>query len=570
MNQFTPPDRHAADYAFMLPDALTFAQLIARLGDDAAITGTRKRDMISGLRRVADALNRAPHEVVADPAWLQPRLAKVAPAAHGLTAKSWQNTLSNARTAMAHFGIVKRRHRHIDDLSSEWRELWARVLASKDKTLSVALPRLVHYLDHIGVTPQDVAQVHADGFLNAIIVNEISKSPETAWINAINAWNLATTRIEGWPKIRFAKPRRQKVYKRADEDLPAGFLADLTALMQRMAEPDPFAEDGPTRPLRPASITSYTRQLKRFASELLDTGVPAEEITCVAALCDPERARIGLQAMYARNGNKTNRLIAETAALLRNLAGRLDLGEATRACLAKLAKSVAMPAQKGMTRKNRDRLRPLQDDKTHLKLLTLPERIFARETGKTKPYLAALAREDALAIALLIHCPLRIKNIAGIHLERHLQHMGDGRVFLVMAEEDTKTKTPIEAELPKDLVRMLKKHLATRAPLLCAAGSPWLFPRRDGRGPVDPNRLSARLKKRIWNELGVEMNAHLFRHLAAMTWLTARPGAYEAARSLLGHSASSHTINLYSGLEARSAIDAFGQLLETKRKGARK
>lgn len=388
--------------------------------------------------------------------------------------------------------------------------------------------------------------------------------------DAINAWNLATTRVEGWPQIPFTKPKRQKVYKRADEDLPADFLADLSALMQRMAEPDPFAEDALARPLRPTSVASYTRQLKRFASELLDAGVPPEEITNVAALCDPMRAKIGLHAMFTRNGNEKNKLIAETAALLRSLAARLDLGEDVRAQLSKLATKLAMPAQKGMTRKNRDRLRPLQDDRTHLKLLLLPEKIFARETGKAEPYLAALAREDALAIALLLHCPLRIKNIAGIHIEQHLQHIGDGKLYLVMAEDDTKTKTPIESELPKDLVRMLKKHLATRAPILCAKGTVWLFPRRDGQGAIDPSHLSSRLKQRIRTEVGIEMNAHLFRHLAAMTWLNAQPGAYEAARRLLGHATSSHTLNLYSGLEARSATNAFGKLMESKKNGARK
>lgn len=563
-------DPKQTEFAFVFPETPMFSQLITELDAEEALPETRKRDIVSGLRRVSNGLNRTPDEVPADTTWLQPRIAKVAPAALGLSPKSWQNAVSDARSAMAHFGIVKRRHRHIDDLSPAWRNLWKRVLASKDKTLPRALPRFVHYLSHIGVAPQEVTQAHGDGFLAAIVANEISKSPEVGWINAINAWNLAVTRIEGWPQITLEKPRRQKVYKRADADLPADFMADLTALMQRMAKPDPFAEEGPTHPLRPHSITSYTRQLKRFASELLEAGVPAAEINSVAALCDPARAEIGLRAMYERNGNQKNKLIAETAALLRNLANKLGLGDDTRKRLVKLAGQVAMPPQKGMTRKNRDRLRPLQDDKTHLKLLTLPERIFVRETGKTKPYLAALAREDALAIALLLHCPLRIKNISGIHIERHLQHMGDGRLFLVMTEDDTKTGTPIEAELPKDVVQMIKKHLATRTPLLCAKGTPWLFPRRDGQGAVDPNRLSARLAKRIRNEVGIEMNAHLFRHLAAMTWLDAQPGAYEAARRLLGHATSSHTLNLYSGLEARSATNAFGQLMESKKSGARK
>jgi len=43
-------------------------------------------------------------------------------------------------------------------------------------------------------------------------------------------------------------------------------------------------------------------------------------------------------------------------------------------------------------------------------------------------------------------------------------------------------------------------NVATRSPLLCPAGTPWLFPRRDGARPVDANNLSARLTRRIWAE----------------------------------------------------------------------
>ena len=54
--------------------------------------------------------------------------------------------------------------------------------------------------------------------------------------------------------------------------------------------------------------------------------------------------------------------------------------------------------------------------------------------------------------------------------------------------------------------------------------------------------------------------------MAAMIWLDAHPGAYEAARRLLGHSYASHTINLYSGLEASRAVAAYVQVLDGKRR----
>jgi len=560
-----PLDHTRPDLAFVPRDVPMFGALIARIDEADDLPTTRRRDLISGLRRVAKALGRAPEEVPADPKWLQPRLAKVMPAGLGLSPKAWQNAQSDARSAMAWAGIVKRRHRHIDDLSPAWRDLWAQVLASKDPTLPLALCRFVHFLSGLGVTPDEVSQAQADAYLAALEADEISKSPQRAWRAAVNAWNLATTRIDAWPQTRLVLPRRQTIITWPDTHLPAGFMRDLANLTHRLEHPDPFAEDGPARALRPESIRHYTRLLKRFASELLEAGVPPSEIDCVAALCDPGLAERGLRAMVARRGGQTGALIAETASLLASLATKLGLGDDVSMRLGRLAERVAVPARRGMTRKNRARLRPLQDDRTLRRLLELPERLFAAQGRKRTPHAAALAREDALAIALLIACPVRIKNLAGIHLERHLHRPGDGRVFLVLIEDDIKNGQPMEFELPADVRRMLDKHLASRVPMLCPPGTPWLFPKRCGTAPIDGNPLSARLAKRIRTEVGIEMNAHLFRHLAAMVWLDANPGGYEAARQLLGHAASSHTIRFYSGLEARSAMQAYGDVLARKR-----
>lgn len=235
-----------------------------------------------------------------------------------------------------------------------------------------------------------------------------------------------------------------------------------------------------------------------------------------------------------------------------------------------MAGRVATSPQKGMTRKNRDRLRGLQNDKSILRLLRLPERLFNNPpAGKANAYTKALAREDAVAIAILLVCPVRIKNLAGIHLEQHIQRPGDGRAYLVLTEDDLKNERPLEFELPQEVIRMIDRHLASRCPHMCPAGTPWLFPRRDGAVSVEPGQLSTRIKKRVSKTTGLEVNAHLFRHFAVMNWLNANPGGYEVARRLLGHSEVSHTINMYSGVEVKSATRAFADLIAAK-KGAGK
>ncbi|MEX0300794.1 MAG: tyrosine-type recombinase/integrase, partial [Leisingera sp.] len=184
-----------------------------------------------------------------------------------------------------------------------------------------------------------------------------------------------------------------------------------------------------------------------------------------------------------------------------------------------------------------------------------------------RPHSSALAREDALAIAILLVCPLRVKNLAGLEFDRHIQRPGDGRVFISLTEDDTKTGRPIEFELPPDLVRLLDAHLATRVPYMCPAGTPYLFPQRSGKCSVDPSVLADRIARRVRKETGLTVNAHLFRHFAVMNWLDANPGSYEVARRLLGHSELSHTINMYSGMEAKSATRAFADLIDGLKRG---
>lgn len=543
---------------------LTFAAILEKLEADPDLSKSRRRDLISGMRRVAKRLGRPLDEVPADPKWLQPRLSKIAPAALGLTVKSWQNAVSDARAAMAWVGIVKPRNRHIDDLAPAWRALWLAVLASKDKTLIPGLCRFIHFLSSLAVAPDAVTQAHADAFLTAVTADEITKRPEVSWRNAVCAWNLATTRMKGWSQIRLEVPKRANVIKLPDEALPALFLADLARFMQSLAKPDLFAEDAPRPALAASTIKHRTAMLKRFASELLRAGVPEAEIDSVAALCAPKLAECGLRAMVARNGNATMTVIHDMAAILLSCASKLNFDNAVLAKLKALAGCVAVPPQQGLTKKNRTRLRVLRDDAALKRLLTLPDKLWAK-ARKLNPKAAALAREDALTVAILLACPLRIGNIAGIHLDRNLDRPGDGHMFLTFGEDEVKNHRPMVFEVPHEVRQMLDKHLATRCPLLCPQGTPWLFPQRDGAGPVDPSTLSTRLTKRIWKETGIAMNAHLFRHFAVMLLLDAYPGSYEAARQLLGHSSVSKTINVYAGFDSHAVFELFGSVLKSKK-----
>ena len=159
-------------------------------------------------------------------------------------------------------------------------------------------------------------------------------------------------------------------------------MADLDRLIAWLGTPHPLDDDSHTRKLKPETCKQYRTRLLRLAAEMVHAGVPAEELTSVTALLDPVRADHGLRQMLGRNGDKTSRQISETARLLPNLANKLGADEETKKGLSKIARKLSVAPQKGMTQKNRERLRVLQEPNNQIKVLTLPDRVFARPIGK--------------------------------------------------------------------------------------------------------------------------------------------------------------------------------------------
>lgn len=555
-------DPKQLEMAFLPPGTPMFSEVIAKVAEHPDLSHERRRDIQSGLRRVAKAVGRPPAEVPAFAPWLQKRLAGFAPASISLAPKSWSNAMSDARAGLVLFGTVEPRNNRIDDLSPDWHPLWERVLEADDLSL-LPLSSFVYFLNRLGVAPAEVSEVHTGAYRAAMVQNSISKSPEVAYRAAVNMWNLAVKRIPQWPSQTFTLPSRKKTIKFDLAAFPKSFQADLGQYVDSILRPDPLDTNAITAPLRPETVRIYHATLLRFASVLVHAGVPIKGIESLADLVTPKHAELGLRWLLAQTNNAKTRGISEMAGLLRSVAKRyVRVDEACQKKLDKLDSMLTVKPQNGMTSKNRDRLRPLDDRETLRGLLLLPDRLFERSKSDGDLYRAALAREDAVAIAIFLNCPIRRKNMAQIHLEENLQRPGDGRVFLVFEADEVKNVERIEFELPKAVANLIDRHLATRAPQLCPSGTQWLFPRRDGGAPIHLDHFGGRVKQRVLKELGLTVNVHLFRHIAAKMWLDAKPGQYEALRRLLGHKELSQTINAYAGFEAGTATRLFADVIE--------
>jgi integrase len=174
--------------------------------------------------------------------------------------------------------------------------------------------------------------------------------------------------------------------------------------------------------------------------------------------------------------------------------------------------------------------------------------------------------QTALALALLLVCPLRIKNLAGLNLERHITRLRPGgKVHLVIPAHEVKNKVPLEFELPPEVVVILDRYIEKYRARLLEGPSPWLFPAPSG-GSKPPGPFGTQLSEAIKRSTGLVVNAHLFRHLAAQLILQANPGAYELVRLLLGHKSAATTTAYYCGSEQKAAFRYYDSIVDRYRK----
>ena len=138
-------------------------------------------------------------------------------------------------------------------------------------------------------------------------------------------------------------------------------------------------------------------------------------------------------------------------------------------------------------------------------------------------------------------------------------------MHLVVPPGEVKNKTPLEFELPPDVVRLLELYLEKFRPLLVTDSSIYLYPARQG-GAKTPAQLVAQIKRGIKIGTGLTVNAHLFRHVCAFLYLKAHPTDYETVRLLLGHTNLATTVRAYCGLERSDAVRRYDSLIDTYRR----
>ena len=531
---------------------------IISLVQNAELTAIQKRDQISAVRTIARVLEAEPSQLEADPRRLRLRLDAIAPEAIGLSKGRWANLRSLLGKAMEH-GRVVAPSRRVTPISPSWQRLLNRL----DKNRRTRLSALARHLSAEEIEPSALTLEHLRQYQQRIIDDRLRGRPEKAWDAITFAWNISVREIPEWPQVVIPRQDKRERYILDWAAFPASLQADVDAFLRRQSGAD-LSEDGPPRPLRPSSLATRERQLRMAASALVHAGVNISAIQSLAVLVELENFKLILRFFVSRHNGQTSTQIGQIAGFLKSVAEHwAKVDDLTLLKMKKLVSRLSVE-RRGMTPKNRERLRSFDDPESVQKFLLLPETIRAAVSkSKVAPRSKAIQAQAAAAIAILQAAPIRFGNLASIDLNRHLIER-NGRVYLVIPEDEVKNREPIDLELPSSVIEVLRWYATEHRPILFHGHSTALFPGETG-GPKQAQSLGQQIKREVFRHTGLQINPHLFRHAAGKIFLDQRPGQYEVVRRLLGHKSIATTTAIYTGAESRAAGQLFASVVDDLR-----
>jgi hypothetical protein len=354
------------------------------------------------VRTVARALERPPELILADPVPLGRRLAEISSIALGVSKGRWANVRSLLLQALA-LSRPMLPGRHREPLSPPWAALHQ---ALPCRAHAHRLSRLFHWLSARGLSPETVTAGDIEAFGAELREATLSKRPSQIWLGVCWAWNKAQRTVEGWPAATLAIPKKRKPYTFPWPAFPASLKADVDRYLDRLGGDD-LLEDLPFRPVCAETVAYRERQLRTFASALIHRGREAASLRTIADLVEIDTFKEGLRFFLERNKNTPSISLHNLACALKGVARHhVKADQTTLDRMAAVIKRLEVPT-KGLTRRNRDRLRPLDDPANVQALIDLPPRLMKEaSSGKLSPHRAALFAQTAAAIEILLMAPV--------------------------------------------------------------------------------------------------------------------------------------------------------------------
>lgn len=555
-------------------ETLTLKQLSERVRLNEKLSAHARSEMCSAINTFARVCGRDASIILADPQAIR-GLAKVAAwQLHKISKGSWANTLSRLTRALDSEGVAVHRRRRNLKLNTAWEALLA-PLPRPDRD---ALHRFAGWCSVRDIGPHDVSVEAFDAYLAYLSEQSILDNPRERYNVARRAWNKAIA-VPGSQYVEVpinGVPAWRGLDWSAFPETLRKDIADYRAYKLKV---DPFGKKPLTgdglwkkrrKPLKKVTVDGYLSSLRQSASRLIEKGAPIEGFAKLSAFVEIDTVREGLSALLgARELDEARPALHALMTAVLSIASFLQIQGEHLAELKELADE-ARYRPMGMCERNKTRLQPFESEKVMHRFVQLPSEVAKRlENVKSPSSLQALLMQMAVLLELLLHIPLRVQNAATLRLDRHFQFPvggGPGGWRLSIPKGEVKNDKAIDVEFSEATSMFFARYVTVFRPVLTDGQSSALFVGRSGE-QKGPSALAKQFKKFIRRELGLQVNAHLMRHLMAFAYLKAHPGHYESVRQLLGHKQIETTIKFYAGSEEKAAFRRLDAVIDFLRNG---
>ena len=544
----------------------SFADLVAAVEQTADLPVQTRRHWVCSVRQVAKWLDRPAVELPAR--WNAVRLSvgHLHHARVGVTAKTLANHKSNLRAALRWFG----NEHGVPQMGARLTPEWARFRDGLERPVRDRLYNFIRYCSARGIDPSSVHDTIFQDYWTYRTEFTGMASGNATRRPMVRAWNTCVAAREGWSLQPLTEPPI-KVAKPAWEEFPEGLRRNIDNHLAGLAKPRRSANGKRVHPCSPTTIANRRAELVAVVRMAVRLGVPIESLTSLAALLNPDIVEKVIDAYWQKNGEEPKTGTIDLGWKLLRMAREMGcLDQAALERLEEISAALEEHRREGLTPKNLQLIRQVLTDGVWSEVVSLPHVLMqeARAARHHAPIKAAVSAQLAVAIAILVVAPIRLRNLIGIELGKNLIKPGglNGPYWLTFPKYDVKNRVDLNFRFDQALTDLIDEYVHEFRPvLLRGANANWLFPGEGGQ-PKMKLFFSKQVTERIQKTTGLRITVHQFRHAAAAICLKHHPGDYEHIRRVLGHRNLTTTVKFYCGLETIAATDDFAKLIRDQMK----
>ena len=542
-------------------EPMTLATVLAALERSGALSATRRRDLRSAVKRIADLLGNDPRGIPLDMDAIRAGLAAISPVAAGMTAKRFANIRSDFLAALKAGGARPIVAEAKKTLSPSWVELFEQL---SGRRAHLGLSRLARYASAQAIEPGQINDKFIVGFIAAVREGSLHRSPNRLHRQVTLIWNEAardtTLGLQLVTVASFRGPPKRINWTL----LPDPFRQDVDNYLSWGGGSDPFAADARSRALAPRTLRLRRDQIHAAVSALVESGTKPANIRLLADLVTPVNVKCILRRRLESVDGEENTFNHNLGKALVQIAYEwVKTDRAVLDELKRLAGKLPVPVI-GLTNKNKRFLRQFDDPQALRRLAELPEKLWTEVKRDGKPSFRTLAKaQAALAIAILTYMPVRLQNLTNLAFDIHLflRPGADAISTLELSNSEVKNKMELAFDIPHRVAKMLIEYRERIAPKIIGHRPMRLFVNADG-APKSDKTVAYLIGSYSKRRAGIVLTPHQFRHLCAKVQLDAAPGAFEIVKQFLGHRSIKTTANAYAGIDSRRAARHHQRLID--------